>query len=207
MKLVGTFQSEHFLPAATGHKGLLTGTLQVWSGESPCGPHEECERLLVIKNDIPIDFALVTPLSAAIAKWAAESGVSLLVGIDSYPRRLEDPDRVLAGASVAGQEDISGLDAAPLDDVIVIGFNAGLVASANGEHLRAVALYGPRESPQSDGKAAAAALRTASRILPRLDLDDQEVAEELDRLEKELERQVKAAMEGGRFERGLRGYA
>ena len=205
MKLAGTFEGLGLPPAAASYQGLMAGAIQVWSAEKPCGADAECERLLVIKNDVPLDLALVAPLAMAIAGWAAENGVSLLVGIDSYPRRKEDPERVLVGASVEGRDTAARTDAAPLDDVIVMGLNAALVATSNHKRVRALAFYGPRDSTQSDASAAAAALASAQRILPPLDLDD--AREDIERIERDLERQIRNAMGGGRAERGFRGYA
>jgi predicted ATP-grasp superfamily ATP-dependent carboligase len=204
-ELVGAFHGQHFPPAAVARKGLLTGAIRVWGVESPCGPGGECERLLVLENDVPLELGLVGPLSTAVAAWAASNGVSLLLGIDTYSHGATAPDRVLVGASVEGRDAIGSLRAEAIDDAVVTGFNAGVVAAANAARLRALVVYGPRlPGARDDAAAAAAALRAAEPLLPRRSIDAAAIEGDLRELAERLEREAREAP--GR-PRAPRGYA
>lgn len=209
MRLVGAFYSEHLFPAGASHHGVMTSTVQVWRAEVACGPDGRCQQLLVVKNDLPVDLPAMAPLSKSVSRWAADNNVALLVGCESYPRPAESTDReVLVAASGPARELPTRLTAAKrLDDAIVVGFDAALLASANQDDVRAIVLFGPHRHPDGDSQAAAAALRAASPLLPDLALENVDLDRELQDLEEELERQLRAAMEGGRLGRGLKGYA
>lgn len=207
MDLVGAFYSDRLFPAGASHHGVMTSTLQVWRAEVACGPEGECKQLLVIKNDLPVDLPVMAPLSGAITKWAAKAKFLWLVGIESYRSSEVGDAPVFVAASGPARGGLGKLRATPLDDAIVVGFEAALLASANHEQVCAVVLFGPHRPPDGDSKAAAAALRAALPILPETNIPQEDMEHELARVEEQLKRQVKAAMEGKPLERGLRGYA
>lgn len=96
--------------------------------------------------------------------------------------------------------------AVPLDDTIVVGFEAALLAGADREGVRALVLFGPQQGPGSDSHAGAAALRAAAPLLPDIGLDGLDLEGELAGIETALRNEITRAMRGRR-ESALRGYA
>lgn len=206
MELVGAFYSDHLFPAGASHHGVMTSTLQVWRAEVACGPGGNCAQLLVLKNDLPIDMPIMAPLSRAITRWAGQAKIPLLVGIESYPPSDKTDQHVYVATSGPARELGGKIEARPLDDAIVVGFEAALLAAANLDDVQAVVLFGPHQHPDGDSKAAAEALRAAFPLLPETGLDADDLEHELNRVEEELKRQLKGAM-AARLDRGLKGYA
>src|ERR1051326_3261346 len=70
MRLVGAWQSDDLPPVASVGDGIAASPVQVWATELVCGIDGKCDRLVVVKSDLPIAVEVMAPLATALAAWA-----------------------------------------------------------------------------------------------------------------------------------------
>lgn len=194
MQLMGAFYSDTLPAVAVSEDGLVLGTLQVWRGEVACGPDGKCDQILVLKSEAPLDPATSPALAAAVSHWAAERGVELVIAFDAYSRARSRHQEIFVGSSIPAFAIAKGLDTKPVPHVLLYGFSAALLASANRERLPALAFFAPEGDPTEAASAASESLMRAASILPTLELDAEHVERTLADLHDALREMSKSAL-------------
>lgn len=179
MRIIGAFQSMELPPVGAVRDGLATSPIQVWAAELECGPDGSCDRLLVLKSDLPIPPALQMDLAASVMGWAREQRVSLIIGLDTYTvdgkpaqagsvRKESAPHDVLVATSVAGRDLTSRVGGKPMAEALVTGFTAALLMRANREGVATVGLFAPSTVPEAEVDGTTALIETAKPLIPKL---------------------------------------
>lgn len=188
MRVVGALQSPDLPPASVVRRGIVTSPVQVWASDQACGPDGACDRLLVLKSDLPLPAETLWGLADEVARWAKEERIGLVVGLEGYPAQGKGaPKGVLLASSLKGAKAAEGLGIPPLEEAMLTGFNAVLLMRANKHGVPAVGLFAPvpgKETP------AVALLHRVDPLLPRLDLADAALAKRAEALEARLTTEV-----------------
>lgn len=185
MRVVGAFQSDALPPVASVRGGLVTSPVQVWATELACGLDGKCDRLVVVKSDIPLAPEQLAPFAGALAHWAAQRRVKVLLALDTYPHARDDgkPGLIAAASRFAG-EYLAHLPATPIENALITGFTGVVLVRANRHRLAAVGLFAPAEEEGAhEPTLAARLLGTIGPLIPHIDLQADELAKRAGELE------------------------
>lgn len=178
MRIIGSFQSDEFPPVGAVRAGIATSPIQVWGAELACGPDGRCDRLLVLKSDVPVPTKFLTPLASAVTDWAHGHGVALLIGLDSYsvPADGGAGKEVLVAMSLAAKDLRDKVKGKLLADAMITGFTAAMLVRANREKIPAIGLFAPSTVPEAEAPGTTALLDVARPLIPKLNVDTAELA-------------------------------
>lgn len=209
MRMVGAIQGDDLPPAAAVRGGIVTSPIQLWAAELACGADGKCDRLVVLKSDIAIEPEVMAPLAGELAIWARRTGISLVIGLDSYAPENGREDGILMAASIKARDLRGHVAATPIEEALLTGFTAILLVRANREGIPAVGLFAP--APEEEGLAAdgtARLLDVAAPLIPKLALSPTDLAQRAQQtaIALRLEREQQAAEARRMRESVDRGY-
>lgn len=197
MRVIGSVQGDALPPSGVAWQGVVTGPMQLFATEMACGLDGRCDRLLVLNSDVLIEPQQMMSLAGAITRWAAQSGVNLLVSLEGYPADApQAPGGVLVASNLSGQEVARRLQAQPVH-ISLTGFTFALLSRANRDRVPAIGLFAPATAEGGDAKAAALLLRVVDPLVPNVRLSPEDLGKQAEVLEHQLreerERSVRAA--------------
>ena len=219
MRIVGAFQSMELPPVGAVRNGLATSPIQVWAAELACGPDGSCDRLLVLKSDLPIPPALQMDLAASVMEWAREQKIALIIGLDTYTvngkasaanaaAKSGADHEVLVATSVAARDMQSRVGGRPMEEALVTGFTAALLMRANREGIATVGLFAPSTVPEAEVEGTTALIETARPLIPKLNIQTSDLVKVVEKHSHALRQEREKQAEETRRMRELanRGY-
>lgn len=210
MRVIGAFQSLDLPPVGAVRGGIATSPIQVWAAELACGVDGRCDHLLVLKSDLPIPPPLQMPLAGAVAAWAREHGITLIIGLDTYAdtKNGEGPSDVLVAASLKAADLVTTVKAKPLTEALITGFTAALLMRANREQVAAIGLFAPSTVPEAEADGTTALIETARPLIPRLEVETSQLLKVIEQQSVALRHEREQQAEEARRMRDLvdRGY-
>lgn len=188
MRLVGGVQSEALPPVGIVRGGLVASPIQVWASDMACGLDGRCDRLLVLKSDIPLEPEMMGPLAGFVVRWASKHRVGLIVGLEGYPAESPPPGQqgLLTASSVSAVEAAKRLRAEPIKEAALSGFNAALLVRANRERVPLIGLFAPVSKDTGDAAAATELLRVIDPLVPNIGMAPSELAKRAEAVEAQL---------------------
>jgi uncharacterized protein len=76
---IGAITSRQFMPATIIHNTIPSPPVRIYAGKKQCGPHDQCEQLVVIISEFMPPFDSIKPLVDTIIAWADKKGCKLLL--------------------------------------------------------------------------------------------------------------------------------
>jgi predicted ATP-grasp superfamily ATP-dependent carboligase len=196
MRVIGSVQSDALPPSGVAWQGVVTGPMQLFATEMACGLDGRCDRLLVLNSDVPVQPEEMMSLAGALARWAAQSKVGLLVSLEGYPADAHPPGDVLIASNLAGQQVARRLHGQAAH-ISLTGVAFALLSRANRDRIPAIGLFAPVTAEGGDAKAASLLLRVIDPLVPNIRLSPDDLGQQAEALERQLreeqERNVRAA--------------
>lgn len=210
MKMLGAYQHTDLPPVGIVREGLVSAPIQVWTTPLVCGLDGECDRLLVLKGDLPVPPATLTPLADHVISWVQKQGVAAVVGLDAF--HADGPatsPMALVASNPAGQKVAHKMKkASTLEAGALMGINPALILRGNRETFPVVGVFAPLSEGLAEARAAVTLLEIVDPLVAHIALEPEVLAEKASEVEAalrlEYDQQERTAK---KMEKSLRGYA
>lgn len=195
MQDVGAIDAEEFPPTVSVRKGVGYGIVSMHASELVCGLDGKCDRLVVLKADIPLPPELFHGIASALLDWAEIKAIDTIVSLEGFHAEGEEEVGVLGVASRAAEALLERFDIEPVQDVILSGFGSALIVAANRKRRKAIGLFTKAKAEVADARAAARLIEAVDPMLPNLRLEAAPLLQKAEALELSLSKKGDEARE------------
>lgn len=188
---VAALVDDEFPPTMAVDGGTAQPPVQFYASAEKCGPDGNCDKLVVLHTQIPVPPERSHEVAEAIIAWAADQGISHIVGVEGVEIQQVPADEsspVVFG--VTGDNETLTLDKLgvdPMPDGVVTSHSSALMLAAAGRGVEAAALYASAKK-ELDQAAASETLLIIDPIVPNLNLKSEEFQEKVEKHRAEHER-------------------
>lgn len=184
MPEVGGVYSRGFPPVGRISGGRSGFPVRLHAVEARCGLDLTCEHLVVGVSEFLPGPASVYDLSQALTAWADGADASALVVPDGLLVPGEEREEIHGVAALEGG--IGTLEAAgvdPLEEGILGGFSAAVIADGRRRGMNAISLLAESSPEHPDARAAARLVKVLDRLVPDIPIETKPLLEEAKRIE------------------------
>lgn len=204
LKFVGGVRDARLPALCLVQDGAPMPPIRIYAGDPKCSVVGECDKLILLMSELQVPERLTFELVEAMFEWSKNAKISAGVLIDAFARKglsggpnsdLEnvveyedtaDIDVLGIGATQHMREVLEKMEIPLLEQGVMRGMTGALLGEGRRRGLDLLSILVEADPRFPDARAAAKLIEHLNVLLPSIELDNEPLLEEAERLENQL---------------------
>lgn len=195
LKLSAAFISDYFPPISVISNQEPYPMVRAYAGEKKCGPDGECEQLIVILSELPINQLALRSLGQTIIEWCKKKKCKNIVCIEGFNigETQNKIPLIGVGSIQKSRKLLKKYNVEVMQEGMVSGLSGILLYEGKKQNFDVACLLAGTHADYPDAKAAARVLEIVNKMLPEIDIDPEPLYKQAEEIEKQIKAQVDEA--------------
>lgn len=203
LEFVGGIRDARLPSLCLIQEGAPLPPIRVYAGSPECSMGN-CDKLILLMSELQVPDNLTFDIVEALFEWSKTSKVAAGVLVDAFAKKglsggpnsdtepmvdyqdTDDIDVLGVGATVHMREVIEEMKIPLLESGVMKGMSAAMLAEGRRRGLDLLAILVEADPRFPDARAAAKLIEHLNVLLPSIELDNEPLLEEAERLESQL---------------------
>lgn len=195
LRLTTAFLSDYFPQISVISNQEPYPMVRAYAGEKKCGPEGECEQLITILSELPINPLALRTLGKTIIDWCKKKKCENIVCIEGFNigETQNKVPLVGVGSTQKSRKLLKKYNVEIMQEGMVSGLSGILLYEGKKQKFDVACLLAGTHADYPDAKAAAAVLEVVNKMLPEIDIDPEPLYKQAEEIEKQIKTQVDEA--------------
>ena len=202
LEFVGGLVDDRLPTLSLIQEGVPLPPIRAYAGKPQCSI-DGCDQVILLMSEMVVPEPLVHKIVWALFEWSKEHQVLAGIVIDAFAKagmksnmdgvepvvEYEDTDGIDVvgiGCNETVRDMLKEMDIPLLQQGVIRGMNAGILSEATSRGLGTMSIMVEADPRWPDARAAAVLIEKLNTLLPSIDLPNQPLIEEAEKLEAQL---------------------